>query len=125
MPLLGVEQGSEKTDPFQIQTIDSDRDDGPPHKDSRMCLSPGGHTEISQPQEDAGRHQQSHSLHLDGITSFSRTVAPTEEIGISQFLAVGPNQPQACRSTFAGGIWMSRVRFEFFLLEILAVRLRN
>ena len=99
VPLLGMEQRSEKTDPLQIQTIDSDRDDGPPHKDSRMCFSTGGHTEISQPQEDARRHQQSHSFHLDGLTSFSRTVAPTEEIGISQFLAVGPNQPQTCRST--------------------------
>ena len=99
VPLLGLEQGSKTTGSFQIQTIDSDGDDGTSHKDPRMCLSPRSYPEISQPQEDARGQQQSHSLHLDGITSFSRTVASIEEIGISQFLAVGPNQPQTCRPT--------------------------
>ena len=99
LPILGLEQGSKTIGPIQIQTIDSDGDDGPSHKDPRMCVQPGSHTQISQPQEDARGSQQSHSLHMDGITSFSGTVASTEEIGISQFLAVGSDQPQTCRPT--------------------------
>ena len=94
VPLPGMEQGSEKIDPFQIQAIDGERDDGTPHEDPRLCISTGGHTEVSQSQEDAGRLQQSHSLHMDGITPVSRAMASFEAIGISQFLAVDPDQPQ-------------------------------
>ena len=98
VPLLGMEQGSETPDPLQIQTIDSDRDDGPSHKDSRMCLSSGGYPEISQPQEDAGGQQQSNPF-IWMVPHRFPELWHLEEIGISQFLAVGPDQPQACRTS--------------------------